>query len=210
VFTLLWGYPFLVRGEGLSPGTASTLLSLMTVTVVVAGLVLSRLVSRHPFYRSFLVLGVVAAIASAWSVTLLWPGRAPLAVLVVVCCVTATGGPAAMVGFDLARTFTPVGAIGRAHGVVNIGGFLAALLTMGVIGVVLDLREPGGASAYDLSDYKVALSVQYVFWLLGAVQILRYRRKAVAHLRRVHPGAVERLRRGETFVHPGIGEAEGV
>jgi hypothetical protein len=26
----------------------------------------------------------------------------------------------------------------------------------------------------------------------------------------VHPGAVEMLRRGETFVHPGIGDREGV
>jgi len=208
VFTLLWGYPFLVSGEGLSPATASTLLALMTGSVIVSGLVLSRLVSRLPFYRSYLVLGVVAAIAAVWGMTLLWPGRAPLAVLAATCLVTAIGGPAAMVGFDLARTFTPVGAIGRAHGVVNIGGFLASLLTIAVIGVVLDARQPSGA--YDLSDFKVALAAQFLFWAVGATQILRYRRKAVAHLRRVHPGAVERLRRGETFVHPGIGEAEGV
>ena len=35
VFTLLWGFPFLVSGEGLSEGTASLLLMLMVVTTVV-------------------------------------------------------------------------------------------------------------------------------------------------------------------------------
>ena len=34
VFALLWGYPFLVAGQGLSPATAGTLLMLMTVTAV--------------------------------------------------------------------------------------------------------------------------------------------------------------------------------
>ena len=111
--------------------------------------------------------------------------------LVVLVCLVATGGPASMVGFDLARSFTPVEASGRANGVVNVGGFSASLLTMGLVGFVLDLRSPA-ASAYDLDDFRVAMSVQYLFWAFGAFQILRYRRKAVAHLRRVHPGASSR------------------
>ena len=115
-----------------------------------------------------------------------------------------------MVGFDLARSFTPVETMGRANGLVNVGGFSASLLTMGLVGVVLDLRQPGGMPAYDLDDYRAALSVQYVFWTLGVVQILRYRRRGIAHLRRVHPGAVESMRRGEPFVHPGFSDREGV
>ena len=115
-----------------------------------------------------------------------------------------------MVGFDLARSFTPAEVSGRANGLVNIGGFSASLLTMALVGLVLDLREPAGQAAYDLGDFRVAMLVQYVFWGIGAVQVVRYRRKALAHLARVHPGSVEQLKRGETFVHPGIGEREGV
>ena len=73
---------------------------------------------------------------------------------------------------------------------------------MALVGVVLDLREPGGVAAYGLDDFRVAMSVQYLFWAFGICQILRYRRKALAHLRRVHPGAVEPMKRGEPFVHP--------
>jgi hypothetical protein len=130
--------------------------------------------------------------------------------LVLLVFAMASGGPASMVGFDLARSFTPAEVSGRANGLVNIGGFSASLLTMGLVGLVLDLREPAGGTAYDLGDFRAALCVQYLFWGIGAFQVVRYRRKALDHLARVHPGAIEQLRRGETFVHPGIGDREGV
>jgi predicted MFS family arabinose efflux permease len=209
VFTLLWGYPFLVQGQGWSEAAASTLLMGMTAWAVVSGLALARLVGRLPYWRSWIVVGIVSAMVVPWTVVLLWPGPAPVWIVVVMACTTATGGPASMVGFDLARTFTPVQAIGRANGLVNVGGFTASLLTMALIGVVLDLVEPGGMDAYTLDDYRLALSVQYLFWGFGVVQILRYRRRGLAHLARVHPGATEQLKAGRPFVHPGIG-TEGV
>lgn len=210
VFTLLWGFPFLVAGQGLSSGTASTLLTVMLGWVMFSGIVLGRLVAKFPFYRSWIVLVVVAAMGAAWAAVLLWPGPAPMWLLVLMVCLTGSGGPASMVGFDLARTFTPEEALGRANGLVNIGGFVASLLSMALIGFILDLLEPRGASAYDLGDFKVAMCVQYAFWVGGSLQILRYRRKAIDHLHRVHPGAAETMKRGEPFVHPGFGDREGV
>ena len=114
-----------------------------------------------------------------------------------------------MVGFDLARSFTPVHALGRANGIVNVGGFLASLVCMALIGVVLDLREDGGMAAYDLGDFRVAMAVQFLFWALGIAQVLRFRRRGIAHLERVHPGAVDQMRAGRPWVHPGLGD-EGV
>ncbi|UFN43595.1 MFS transporter [Nocardioides okcheonensis] len=209
VFTLLWGYPFLVQGLGWTTGEASTLLMAMTAWAVVSGLVLARLVARLPYYRSFIVIGVVLAMVVPWTAVLLWPGAAPVWLVVVMAFATASGGPASMVAFDLARSFTPAHAIGRANGLVNVGGFTASLLTMALIGVVLDLAQPGGMDAYDLGDFKLALSVQYLFWAFGIWQILRYRRRGLAHLDRVHPGSIEQMRAGQPFVHPGIG-TEGV
>ena len=209
VFVLLWGFPFLVRGLGWSEAAASGLLMAMTAWAVASGLLLARLVARLPLYRSWIVIGVVLTMAVAWAAVLLWPGVPPGWLVVVMAFATASGGPASMVGFDLARTFTPVQAIGRANGLVNVGGFTASLLTMALIGVVLDLAEPGGMQAYALDDYRLAMAVQFPFWIFGIVQILRYRRRGLDHLRRVHPGAVEEMRAGRPFVHPGIG-TEGV
>ena len=143
VFALLWGYPFLVQGLGWTPAGASTLLMAMTAWAVVSGLVLARLVARLPYYRSWIVVSVVIAMVVPWTVVLLWPGAAPDWLVVVMAFATASGGPAAMVGFDLARSFTPAHAIGRANGLVNVGGFTASLLTMALIGDRARPVEPG-------------------------------------------------------------------
>ena len=203
VFTLLWGFPFLVRGQGLSEAAAGALLVLMTATQIVTGPVLGGLVARHPFQRSRMVLGIVGAIGAVWAVVLLWPGPAPLALLALLVVVTALGGPAAMVGFDLARSFNPRERIGSALGVVNVGGFVASLSAMALVGIVLDHVTPGGPSAYTLDGFRLAMAVQFPFWLLVAVQIWRYRRKAIGHLHAHHPEALRALRDGESAL-PGI------
>jgi predicted MFS family arabinose efflux permease len=209
VFALLWGYPFLVQGLGWTATGASTLLMAMTAWAVVSGLALARLVGRLPYYRSWIVVGVVIAMVVPWTAVLLWPGAAPDWLVVVMAFATATGGPTSMVGFDLARSFTPAHETGRANGLVNVGGFTASLLTMALIGIVLDLSSSGGMGSYTLGDFKLALAVQYLFWALGVSQTLRYRRRGLAHLARMHPGSVEQMKAGRPFVHPGIG-TEGV
>ncbi|MCD4526022.1 nitrate/nitrite transporter [Nocardioides sp. cx-173] len=178
--TLLWGYPFLVRGEGRTPHEAGLLLSLMVVVVMVSGPVLGLLIGRHPWHRSSMVLGIVAAIVAAWTVVLLWPGEAPLPVLVVLVLVAGVGGPASMIGFDLARTSNPVERLASASGIVNQAGFTASLVLVVAIGVILDWQTPGDSTSYTPEAFRWAMSAQYVLWGLGAVQIWRYRRQARA------------------------------
>jgi nitrate/nitrite transporter NarK len=178
--SLLWGYPFLVRGEGRSSETAGALLTLMILAVMVSGPVLGWLVGKHPWHRSTTVLAILAAISGTWAVVLLWPGQAPLWLLVVLVLVTGVGGPASMIGFDLARTSNPVERLASATGIINQGGFLASLLLVLAIGLVLDWRTPGDSAAYPASAFDWAMSVQFVLWGLGALQIWRYRRRTRA------------------------------
>lgn len=200
VFALLWGYPFLVAGEGLSPSTAGTLLMLMTITTVVTSPLIGGFVTKYPFSRSTLILGIVCAIVTVWTVVLLWPGRAPLPMLVVLVTVTAVGGPGSLVGFDVARTFNPPARLGSATGIVNVGGFLASLSTVTLIGFILDRLAPGGPSTYTVGTFKVAMSAQYLVWAIGLVQILRYRHKARRGLRESDPDAYAALRAGQSIV----------
>jgi MFS family permease len=203
VFGLLWGYPFLVAGQGLSSAVASSLIMLMTVTALVVGPVTGRFVARHPYHRSWVVLGIAVAIMVMWAVVLLWPGPAPLWLLAILVIVTAAGGPVSMVSFDMARTFHRPDRLGRATGVVNMGGFVASLAAMWLIGFVLDIVAPGGPSTYTLDHFRVAMSVMFFFWLFGALQVWRWRRKSKVFLEGVSPGSLERLRHGETLL-PGI------
>jgi MFS family permease len=176
VFALLWGYPFLVVGQGRSPATAAALLTLLVVVAMCVGPAFGRLCGRWPLRRSDLVFTILAATVVAWTVVLLWPGRAPLPVLVVLVVVLGTNGPGSMIGFDYARTWNPVERQGSASGVVNVGGFVASLLTILAVGAVLDLLTPAGATAYSLDAFRAAFAVQYLFWAVGLVGVLRHRR----------------------------------
>jgi MFS family permease len=184
VFALLWGYPFLVVGEGRSPATAAGLLTLLVVVGMAVGPVLGRLCGRWPLRRSVLVFTILGATSSIWTVVLLWPGPAPLALLVVLVVVLGTNGPGSMIGFDYARTENPPQRMGSASGVVNVGGFAASLLTILAVGVVLDLLTPGPSTDYDLDAFRAAFAVQYVFWAIGLVGVLRHRKEMRARLAR--------------------------
>ncbi|MEU4366250.1 MFS transporter [Micromonospora chersina] len=178
VFALLWGYPFLVQGQGFAPTAAAALLTLMTVVTLVCGPVVAHLCARHPFHRSVVVFAITAATAAVWAVVLAWPGRAPHGLLVALVVVLAVNGPGSVIGFDYARTFNPVHRIGSATGIVNVGGFVASILLILAVGVVLDLATPAGRSTPPLSAFRWAFAVQYLLWGLGAVQVLRYRNAA--------------------------------
>jgi MFS family permease len=184
VFALLWGYPFLVMGQGRSPAVAAALLTLLVLIGMGVGPLLGRLCGRWPLRRSVLVFGILAATAAVWTVVLLWPGRAPLPLLVALVVVLGTNGPGSMIGFDYARTENPAERLGSASGVVNVGGFVASLLTILAVGVVLDLLTPGSSTAYDLDAFRAAFAVQYFFWAIGLVGVLRHRRQLRARLAR--------------------------
>ncbi len=194
VLSLLWGFPFLVRGEGQSKTTAGLLLTLLTVASMLAAPVVGQLVAQRPFHRSTMVLAIVSAIVLAWTAVLAWPGRAPLWLLAVMALVVGVGGPASMVGFDFARTFNPADRVGSATGIVNQGGFTASLIAVVAIGLVLDWRTPGGGTDYSPDAFHWAMSVQYVLWLGGGLQIWRYRRRARRKLARTDPEAYAALR----------------
>lgn len=176
--TLLWGYPYFVRGEGRTPGEAAALLTLIVVSFTVSGPVLGWLVGRHPWHRSTMVLWIVGAIVTTWTLVLLYPGPAPLPVLVLLVLVVGLGGPASIVGFDVGRSANPAERLASATGIINVGGFLASLLLVVAIGLLLDWRTPGSGSDYPAAAFVWAMSAQYLLWGLGLTQIWRYRRRA--------------------------------
>jgi len=184
VFALLWGFPFLVSGESLDRTTASALVTVFVVAGMIAAPFIGVVVERHPLRRSWVVLGVVTVNILAWTVVLAWPGTAPVWLLVVLVLSLALGGPGSLIAFDFARTFNPPNRLGTATGIVNVGGFVAALLTMLLVGIVLDVRGANATRGYGLDDFRIALSVQYLIWGVGIAGIVITRRKVRARLAR--------------------------
>ncbi|WP_432489634.1 MFS transporter [Kineococcus sp. SYSU DK018] len=176
-FAVLWGYPFLVSGQGLSTGTTGALLTLYTVVAAATGPLMGTLVARHPLRRSWIVLTVVTGQAAAWAAVLAWPGRAPLALLVLLVVVLGTGVPGSMIGFDYARTSNPAHRLGGATGMTNVMGFTSTVVVVLAVGVVLDLQGAGSPGAYSLGAFKLAFAVQFPLWALGVAGILVNRRR---------------------------------
>ncbi|MFG2248500.1 nitrate/nitrite transporter [Spirillospora sp. NPDC048823] len=179
-FALMWGYPYLVSGQGMSHAAASTLLTLFVLVNVVSGPFIGRLVARYPLRRSWLVLGIVGLNIAAWAAVLAWPPPAPTWLLVLLILCVAPGGPGSMIGFDYARTFNPPGRQGTATGIVNVGGFFASLVTILLIGIVLDALSPDGE--FTPEAFRAAWTVQIGIWAIGIAGVLRTRTLARRHL----------------------------
>ena len=180
VMVMLWGYPFLTSGEGLTRATASSMFTVMVLAGMVAGPVIGVLVGRHPYRRSWLALTIIGSAIAVWTVVLVLPGPAPAWLLLVLLLVLSLSGPGSMIGFDYARTFNPPHRFGTASGIVNVGGFAASLVTILLIGLVLDLV--GAGESYSLNGFRVALLVQYGMWAIGLTGLLVTRRAVRAQL----------------------------
>lgn len=182
-FGVLWGYPYLVQGQGMTPAAAGSLLIVLNLTTAAASPVVGQLISVHTTWRSGLALSVVGLMATAWTLVLAWPGRAPLPVVVAAVVAIAIGGPTSMTGLDIARTSNRRELVGTAIGLANIGGFTAALATMLGIGAVLSLARSGVDGlpvAGDAIAFRLAFGVFYLVWAVGVVQVVRMRRRVRA------------------------------
>lgn len=182
-FMLLWGFPFLTAGEGLSLAQAAGVTSTYVFVGMAMGPVMGELSRRSPNTRSrALVLPAVFVQMAAWLAVIAWPGTAPLWLLYLLAVAMGTGGPASMVAFDHARTHNPAHRLSTATGVTNVGGFLAALIAVFLIGLALDLQGAGTPETYTLDAFRIAFLMQVPIWLLGIVFIVIERRRTRVHI----------------------------
>lgn len=173
-FSMMWGYPYLTAGEGLSLPAASAVMTVLVVVAVIGGPLIGALTQRHPLRRSTLVLLIVAVIVVPLLALVLWPGPAPMWLLIVLVSGFSIGGPGSNVGFDFPRTDLARHRLGTATGVVIMGGFIGSLTAILLIGVVLDLLRPDGD--YDLEAFRLAFAVQLPMLAIGVAGMLITRR----------------------------------
>ena len=181
VFILLWGYPFMVQGEGITKATASLLLSSFVIIGFLVGPLLSHVCVAYPERRNRLVTVMYALILAAWLLVLLTPGQNPLWQIILLVLIIGSGGPASMVAFDYSRTSIPKHRLGSSNGVINSGGFVATFVCMFLIGAVLDIVKANqmvaSAELYSLDAFKLAMPVQLVVLSIGLAMFYRERRK---------------------------------
>jgi MFS family permease len=177
-FVMLWGVPFLTAGEGRTNAEAATIMVVYVIGGMLLGPVVGMLSARIPHLRSrALVLPTVGVQAVVWLVVISWPEPAPIWILLALALALATGGPASMIAFDHARTHNPSHRLSTATGITNVGGFLAGLLAILLIGIALDVQGAGTPDTYSLGAFRIAFLTQVPLWILGAAFIVVERKK---------------------------------
>lgn len=179
VFTLMWGYPFLLVGQGLSPRTTAGLFTVYVFAGAPAAILVGFLSRRAPVHRVTLALLFSLLAVVPWAAVLLLPGPAPLWLLVALMIGLAAAGPGSSIGFDVARAANPLRDMGTASGLVVASGFTATVIGVFAIGAVLDLL--GGPSP---SAFRWAMSAQFALWGVGVAGVYAARRRARAEDRR--------------------------
>jgi MFS family permease len=184
VFILLWGYPFLVQGEGLTKATASLFIGSFVLIGFIVGPILSHICVSYPQRRNRLVTAVFALITIAWLIIFLTPGTNPIWQIILLVLSLGIGGPASMAAFDYSRTAIPKHRLGSSNGIINSGGFIATFTCMFLIGLSLDLIKATHLVAdndlYSLAAFKLAFPVQLLVITFGLAMFYRERRQTSA------------------------------
>ncbi len=81
-----------------------------------------------------------------------------------------------LVGMDFARTYAAREKLGSATGFVNMGGFISTIISVLLVGVVLQAVSPAGASDYTLGEYRIAFSALVIPLTIGVIGVITSRR----------------------------------
>jgi MFS family permease len=169
MFAVLWGLPYLVA-QGFSPAGASAVLLVSVLSAIALSPAVGLVFGRFPAARVPFAAGVCLVTVAGWGILLGgFGGRPPHALIVAVVALMAAGGPASTIGFSLARDYNARAAVGTASGVVNVGGFSAAILASLLVGGILDL-----AGRSDVPAYRLAFGCAVAVQLAGTVMAVRW------------------------------------
>ncbi|MGA4670066.1 MFS transporter [Propionibacteriaceae bacterium Y1923] len=168
VFAMMWGYPYLEGGVGLSPTAISGLFTLLVVAGVFFGPLVGGLAPRLPAQN----LPVISlSVAGANLVTLglvlcfTQPPMWALALWMVAMSANAAGSN---VGIEVARSGNDPRRMGTAAGVVIMGAFVFAVTGMALFGLALDL-----AGGYSPRNFRLAWTTQFLLFAAGFVGVWR-------------------------------------
>lgn len=170
VFVLMWGVPFMVVGEGYADNTASIMLTLVVITTLVTAPLIGQFTARYPDLRVAATLIVGGIVAIGWAIALVPANPLPVPIFAAAVVLIAIGGPASLIGLDLAATYNAPNRRSTVQGIANMGGFVGAIAVMLTVGLILDYRT--GGLTPSLTDYRIALSVVAAPLTISALGLL--------------------------------------
>lgn len=172
----LWIVPYLRDVYGLSTPRAAAYATAPSLALLAAGPLTGYLSDRVLHRRRLPYAALNAALLAGWLVLVGTLGALPLAGVYALFLAMGLVGTGFVLTWPIGREVNAPELAGIAVAVVNMGGFLGAALTQGLVGAVLDVRWQGamaaGARVYPAAAYRAAFSVCAAFVLVSTVTTL--------------------------------------
>lgn len=170
---VLWGVPFVMQAYGLgrpaAGAFASTILIGWGVVGPAAGWLSDRLGRRKPLLYAGPLIGL-----AAWPVLIYVPDL-PVALLYLLAFIAGGSLSGFLVGFAVAKEFTPTAATGTITSLLNASVMISIAVLQVVIGYILDLNWTGeienGVRLYDAETYRLGFTAIPVLLLAGLIAV---------------------------------------
>jgi MFS family permease len=160
---MLWGVPFLRDAYGLGMTHAALYASATPLALLASGPLTGWMSDRLLHRRKLPFVGLAAAQLALWTIFAFTAGTLSLPAVGALLFAMGLVGSAFVLTWPIGREVNPPALAGSAVAVVNLGGFIAAAVTQGPIGAVLDARWAGamaaGARVYPAEAYRAAFFV---------------------------------------------------
>ena len=165
VFLMMWGFPLITLGMGLSSEQAGAVLAINTVVTVASGPLHGMFSARLGATRHWAVVVFSTTIVLTWVVFFATGTPRGMAAIVVVNVVVALCAASANYGFDNVREGVSRETVATATGLANMGGFLSGMAASQGIGIVLDISADG--AEYSWTDFQLAALAGGSVWAVG-------------------------------------------
>lgn len=170
-FAALWGVPYLVSLYGISTAQASSACSMIWLGIGLGspfiGWVSDKLGRRCAPLSAASAIGIVALTSILYFSTL------PLGVMYVFLFFLGVAATGQSLSFGLVKDMNPNSVVGTAIGFNNMTVVAGGALFQPLVGILLQMHWAGqtvsGAPVYTLSDYRVAMSILPVCYVVGLI-----------------------------------------
>lgn len=170
VFLLMWGFPLMTLGMGLSSEQAGLVMAINTVITVASGPLHGILSARIGSTRHWAVVLFSVTMVLTWVVFFTTSTARGITAIIVLNVIVAVCGAAANYGFDNVREGVARTGVATATGLANMGGFVSGMAASQGIGIVLDHSADGGE--YSWADFQLAAFAGGAVWAVGMTGLL--------------------------------------
>lgn len=175
VYAMLWGVPLLTSGMGVSSEKAGATLLIAAAGQITMGTLYGTFATRFPHRGVQIVYFAGVCSVSAWAMLLLPEQGVPYWLACVCAALLGMAAPSTNAGFEFIRGRIEGSIAGTASGFVNMGGFLACMVALQIIGSILEIYPAN--ERYTLVAMRPALASIIIVWGIGVLGFLIARRK---------------------------------